>query len=204
MTMKLIYLMTFTILSSFLMMGCATGRVDESTSAEVSPSTALTSSYDLDTVKDMRELVSSADLVVHAVPTGEVEKIVEGISGLHATYHQDIAIKEVLKGQSPGLQVRVVRGGVNQEAREPLKETNPDAGVFIEDAEKLGGPLVPGDQILFLMLSRTEPVYAVVVGSKQGQFLLDQDGCVAPGNEFTDFDGLTVDEVQRKIEELSG
>ena len=200
---KLISLFTFIIFLPLVTMGCATNTSNKATSSTGSPSVAITASYDLDLVQDVRELVSKADLVVHAIPVGEVEKTVSGRNNLHASYQQDIAIKEVLKGESPGPKISVIRGGINQEARSSLEETNPDVGVFIEDEEKLGGALIPGDQILFLMLSKTDPVYAVVIGSKQGQFLLNEEGRVAEGNEFSIFDRLTVDDVRDKIEELS-
>jgi hypothetical protein len=203
MCIKLISLITFSIFLSFLMIACATNSAEENTPSDDSPATGIASSYSLDLVQDVRELVSRAYLVVRVIPVGEVEKVELGVGGLHASYQQDIMVREVLKGQNPGEKIRLVRGGVNTEAKSALREANPDLGIFIEDEEKLGGALTPGDQILFLMLSRTEPVYAVVVGSKQGQFLLNQDGRVIPGNEFTTFDGLTVDEVRNKINDLS-
>lgn len=71
---KLISLFTFIIFLPLVTMGCATNTSNKATSSTGSPSVAITASYDLDLVQDVRELVSKADLVVHAIPVGEVEK----------------------------------------------------------------------------------------------------------------------------------
>lgn len=203
MGMKLFSLITFSTFLFFLITGCATNNPQETTSFDDSPAEVIVTSYNLALVQDVRELINNADLAIHGIPVGEVEKVVRGRTGLHASYQQDVMVKEVLKGQNPGEKIRIVRGGVNSEARSELRETNPDLGVFVENEEYLGGALTPGDQMHFLQLSTTDPGLAVVVGSKQGQFLLNEDGHVAPGNTFNAFDGLTVDQVREKINELS-
>jgi hypothetical protein len=158
-------------------------------------------SFDLDLVTDERELVQRATLVVNAIPVGPVEVEPLGREGITAVYYQDVRVKEVLKGQSPGDTIRALRTGINAQARAQFEKAR-GLQVFIEDEENLPGALVPGSQVLFLEPSGRPGVFEVV-GIRQGAFPLDANGRIASAQEFKAFQGLDIPALREKIAELS-
>jgi len=153
---------------------------------------------DLVLAQDERDLVRNATLIIHGTPVGEIE-INEATGRILASYHQDLQVKQVLKGQATADVIRVSSLGLSPTAR---ARNN----LVVVEEEFLTGPLQPCDFVLFLAPSAVPDLFHVV-GLSQGTLILDEKGRVVPVSakeeeehvRFKGFEGLTVPELQERI-----
>jgi hypothetical protein len=153
---------------------------------------------DSDLVTDEQELVQRSDLIVYGSPVGEVsaEPTEQEIpQGQLIVYTQMIAAQKVLyadvEDHAPNIALRRIGVEPLPDAADPINLIYP-------------GPLaVDVDYVLFLERLPEEEVYQVV-GTWQGVYPLDLNGRTIAllGEGFGAFQGLTVEQMQEKLEQM--
>ncbi|BCJ88029.1 hypothetical protein [Effusibacillus dendaii] len=150
---------------------------------------------DISRVTTDRDLVKRATLVVHGTPRGEVRAFPKRQiipQGRVVNYLQAIRVNSVLKGKAPNT-IQLVQQGLVPEPKvpDPLIKNYP-------------GPLAEQDYIFFLQPIANTNFYSIV-GVWQGLYPvnpLTNKTSALEREGFSSFEGLSIEGVKKRIQEL--
>jgi len=158
--------------------------------------------FDVETAENEQALVRDATAIVVGTPIGKAREVptskdADGPMGVQtfSAYYHTIKVHRVLQWRDAavGDTIQVVRGGTSSKAKAK--------GAFNPDGDT--AELPNGKHLLFLQPSADPDVFQIV-GYWSGALRLDGNERVKSDRpETKGFEGLTVEEVEKKLSELA-